>query len=119
MSARSGRSPLPVNSTPAFTRQLGALSRKHHKLRESVDKALAELATKGSVGVQLPSVDGHSVFKVRLPLNGHGKRGGARMICAIVAERVWGLFVYKKSNQETVAAGALTSAIRDLPDVAE
>ena len=52
------------------------------------------------------------MFKVRLGANGLGKSRGVRMICAIVHERVWALFIYAKQAQADVPARDLLAAIR-------
>ena len=117
MPANSSKSlPIPVNRTPTFVRQLKGLAKKYRRLEKSVDEALAGLSATGRVGLPLPSVEGHSLFKVKIAVDRLGKRRGVRMICAAGRGRGSALFIYARKNQKSVPREDLVTAIRGLPE---
>ena len=58
-------------------------------------------------------MDGLPVFKERLPLQGIGRRGGARIIAYCDDERVLALRLYTKSDVEVLPVGEIRDALKD------
>ena len=59
---------------------------------------MAALASTGKIGIKLPSINGHAVFKVKLGINGLGSRRGVRLICAVVDGQGWALSIYARQQ---------------------
>ena len=92
-----------IRHTSTFARDLKRLSRKHRGLINTVEDALKKYAAGGPVdNTLIPGLNEQPVFKERLPLVGVGKRGGARLIYYCDDKLVLALFVYTKSEQQSV-----------------
>lgn len=66
----SSSSQIPVRRTTTFTRQLEQLARKYRTLTGDVESLLVRLSRKRKVGEQMPSIDGHALFKVKIAADG-------------------------------------------------
>ena len=84
-----------------FERALQSFAKKDRRLREQVGKVL-ELRLQQGPGndPKLQRVEGCPVFKTRIPAQGCGKRGGARVIYYCDHERLLPLLIYLKSEKE-------------------
>ena len=78
---------------PAFTRRIGEMGAE-----ESLRKLQHDLATNPQAGDPIPGLAG--LRKVRMPLPGRGKRGGARVLYLLFvrADIVYLLQVYDKAD---------------------
>lgn len=95
--------PREIKRTRGFERSLAKLERKHRGLALSVDEYLKQCASQQPDRRHLlQGVDGKPVFKVRLPVQGTGKRDGARIIVHCDDSAVTALFIYAKSERETM-----------------
>ena len=84
-----------------FEKALQSSTRKDRRLREQVDKVLALRLEQGPGNdPKLQRVEGSPVFTTRIPAQGCGKRGGARVIYYCDHERLLPLFIYIKSKKE-------------------
>ena len=97
-----------------FIRDLRLLTRRHRDLPNTVATFLDRYSTEGpSARYRQPGVDGLPVFKERLPLQGIGRRGGARIIAYCDDERVLALRLYTKSDVEILPVGEIRDALKD------
>lgn len=94
--------------------EISAFTRSWRKLKLSaIDKAaMVDGIVKGTLqGDAIPG--GHGLRKLRIPLNGRGKRGGARVIYAILANGTILILAacYAKSDQEDLDRDELNDLI--------
>lgn len=107
--------PREIKRTASFDKDLARLERKHRGAASSVEKYL-EQCTVRQPGrhLQQQGLGGKPVFKERLALPGIGKRGGARIIVLCDDQNVIPLFLYLKSDRDTVPTKAIREALADL-----
>ena len=67
------------------------------------------------VGTPIPSIDGYSVFKVKLSVDRLSMRRGVRVICAVGNGCGWALFIYARKSRSGIPAKDLRDALRGLP----
>lgn len=92
-----------VERTDAFKSDVKRLARKHRNFARTVDKFLEDAARRDVPdGRQIPGLAGAPVFKVRLPLAGMGKRGGARLIYYCSPALVLAMYAYAKGEAEDI-----------------
>ena len=76
---------------------------KWARIEKITDKVLMEAAKEIQQGLVDASMGGY-VFKKRIPINGRGKRGGARVILAYKAdERLFFMYGFSKSEKEDIS----------------
>ena len=64
------------------------------------------------MGDKIPGLDGHPVFKERLPLRNQGRRGAARIVYFCDRRRVYALFLFVKGDQEYVPVKEIRDALK-------
>lgn len=103
-----------IAKTTNFTNNLKQLSRKYPELKSTVEDALKKYAATGATpsSDRIPGLDGHPVFKERLPLRNTGRRGGARIIYFCDSDRVLALFLYVKTDQADVPTKEIREALK-------
>ena len=106
--------PREIRRSAGFDKDLAKLERKHRGLSLSVDAYLEQCASEQPERRHLlQGVDGKPVYKERLPLPGTGKRNGARIIVHCDDSAVTALFIYAKSERETLPPELV---LQELPD---
>ena len=76
---------------------------KWARIEKITDKVLMEAAKEIQQGLVDASMGGY-VFKKRIPIDGRGKRGGARVILAYKAdERLFFMYGFSKSEKEDIS----------------
>ena len=95
--------PSSIRPIPPFTREAKRLGKKYSSLEQELKHLFAQLAANPTSGTPL----GQNCYKIRLKIasKGKGSSGGARVITCVVAvaETVYLLSIYDKSEQETIA----------------
>ena len=104
-----------VERTDAFKRNVERLARKHRDFPLTVGKFLKDAARRDVPdGMRIPGLAGAPVFKVRLPLGGMGKRGGARLIYYCSTDLVLAMYAYAKSDVEDIPVEQIRDALSSL-----
>lgn len=97
-----------------FDRDLRLLARRHPELPDTIEEVLRRYSAEGpSDRYRQPGVGGLPVFKERLPLQGMGKRGAARIIVFCDAERIVALRLYTKADIRLLTDKEIREALRD------
>lgn len=102
----------------SFARSLKQLSKKHPELKDAVSAVLMRAVNSGPPddADRIPGLDCHPVYKQRVRLRNQGKRGAARIIyfCSENGEkrRVYGLFLFVKSDREDVHSASIRDAMK-------
>lgn len=102
-----------IARTAKFDKELDQLSKKYKGSRERVESFLESLV-QGSQPAnkdQIPGLDGKPVYKVRLPLPGIGKRGGARIIYYCDDSHVFALRIFAKPGIEDLPTSDIKQAL--------
>lgn len=115
--------PTKVNVAPAFLKDVRRLAKKYPAVLKQFESLSEQLKSDERPGDKIPNV-GIDVYKVRLPNPSaqRGKRGGFRAIYYVqVADMVFLLRIYAKTEQEDITAGEIRSALEDVlpPDANE
>lgn len=104
-----------IERTDVFESNLKRLVRKHHNFARTVDEFLNEEAQRSvPSGMKIPGLGGQPVYKVRLPLDGTGKRGGARLIYYCSTDLVLAMYAYAKSDAEDIPVKQIRDALSSL-----
>ena len=104
-----------VERTDAFKSNVERLARKHRDFVQTVDKFLDNAARRNvRDGMRIPGLAGAPVYKVRLPLGGRGKRGGARLIYYCSPDLVLAMYAYAKSDAEDIPVKQIRDALSAL-----
>ena len=108
-----GRSPVKeIRYSPAFESDLAKLARRHRHLPGRVEAELAAIASgQTATARRIPGLDGAPVFKQRLPVDGRGKRGGARLIYYDTDVLVLALCIYVKADHANVPNAEVRQAL--------
>lgn len=95
------------------------MGKKYASLEQELEQLFAQLAANPTSGIPL----GQNCYKIRLKVasKGRGSSGGARVItCVIaVAETVYLLSIYDKSEQTTISDARLKELLQQLPSAPE
>lgn len=106
---------MKVNPIPPFAREAKPLLKKYPSLRDELQRLFAALALGPFTGTPL----GCGCYKIRLKIasKGKGRSGGARVITCVVsvAETVYLLSIYDKSEQATISDARLQELLDQLP----
>ena len=106
--------PFKIEATPEFLSEAKKLSKKYQSLKQDIATLAGSLTDKPQQGTSL----GKNVFKVRMGITskGKGKSGGARVITfvKIIAETVFLVSIYDKSEQSTITDIEIKERIRKL-----
>lgn len=105
-----------IITTKGFLKQLKRLAKRYKSIKDDVRALAVELSEDPFAGIDL----GHKVFKIRMAISskGQGKSGGARVIYHNVLVEKDGaditlLFIYDKSEQETISDKEIQKLIKD------
>ncbi len=108
--------PFKIEATPAFLSEAKKLSKKYQSLKKDIATLAGSLADKPQQGTSL----GKNIYKVRMAISskGKGKSGGARVITLVkvIAETVYLVSIYDKSEQTTISDIEIRERIRKLVD---
>ena len=102
-----------VERTPKFDQDLNQLNKKHKGAQQSIDDFLNERVNGIPVAQKskIPGLDGKPVYKVRIPLPGVGKRGGARIIYYCDTSCICALRLYGKSMIKDIPLNEIKEAL--------
>lgn len=107
--------PSRITALPPFTRDAKRLGKKHSSLDADLKRLFAELADNPTTGTAL----GQDCYKIRLKVasKGKGRSGGARVITCVVAvaEKVYLLSIYDKSEQDSISDKRLQELLQLIP----
>jgi len=98
-------SPLGVEFTPEFKRNLRVLAKKYRSIRSDVQPVIEQIQKGCFVGDQIPETGGHTVFKVRVRNKDirKGKSAGYRLIYYVKTEKkVILITIYSKTEQSDI-----------------
>lgn len=108
--------PFKIEATPEFLSEAKKLSKKYQSLKQDIAKLAGSLAEKPQQGTSV----GKNIYKVRMAISskGKGKSGGARVITLvrIIAETVYLVSIYDKSEQSTITDAEIKERLRNLLD---
>ena len=100
--------------SPKFDREIKKLAKKYHSIRQDFQVLLNKLQENPTMGEPL----GKDCYKVRMAISSKnkGKSGGARVITCvkIVADTLYLLSIYDKSEQETIADDEIDAVLKAL-----
>lgn len=104
-----------VETIAHFEREAKRLKKKYPSLKEEINELIDTLEEDPFQGV--PLRDGFYKIRVGIRSKGKGKRGGARVITCVkvVAETVYLVSIYDKSEQADIADSTLDELLTDLP----
>lgn len=111
----SERSPIQVEASPTFNRNLRNLAKKYRSIRNDIQPLIEQLERGELPGEQIPGI-GYEVFKLRVRNSDiqKGKSGGHRLIYYVkTANGIILLTIYTKSEQTDIAADEIKSIIAD------
>jgi mRNA-degrading endonuclease RelE of RelBE toxin-antitoxin system len=107
--------PYKVEATPAFLSEAKKLSKKYPSLKDDIEVLATQLSSTPLQGTPL----GKNAYKIRLAITSKakGKSGGARVITCvkIIAEIVYLVSIYDKSEQSIISDKDLRDRIKNLP----
>ena len=99
-----------------FKREAKRLIKKFPSLRTEIEQLGTELQENPEMGTPL----GNGFYKIRLAIRskGKGKRGGGRVITyvKVVAETVYLVSIYDKSEKSDISNDELNKLLLELPD---
>lgn len=105
-----------VDTIHHFEREVKKLKKKFPSLKEEINQLIDALEENPEQGTPL----GNGFYKIRLAIRskGKGKRGGARVVTyvRIVAETVYLMSIYDKSEQSDISEAELNKLLGDIPD---
>ena len=100
----------------SFKREAKRLIRKFPSLRAEIEELGRKLQEHPETGTPL----GNGFYKIRLAIRSKriGKRGGGRVITyvKVVAETVYLVSIYDKSEKSDISNDELNKLLRELPD---
>lgn len=108
--------PTRVDVTPPFLRDLRRLAKKYPAVLKQFENLLEQLKADQRPGDKIPRT-GYDVYKVRLPnpSASRGKSGGFRAIYYVqLAERVFLLRIYSKTEQTDISPEKIRHVLEDL-----
>jgi len=99
-----------------FEREARKLKKKFPSLKDEINQLIDDLEENPLLGTPL----GNGFYKIRLAIRskGKGKRGGARIVTyvKVVAETVYLVSIYDKSEQSDISAAELSQLLSEIPD---
>ena len=102
-------------SIPPFTREVKRLLKKYSSLDSELEHLFAVLGEQPTMGTSI----GKNCYKIRLKIasKGRGSSGGARVITCVVAvaQAVYLLSIYDKSEQSSIPDGRLQELLQLVP----
>ncbi len=109
---------MKVETIAYFNQKFKKLKRKYHLAEEFLTEVIEEFKRGDLLGDKIPSV-GYDVYKLRVanPSSQRGKSGGFRLIYYLrVADHIYLLTIYAKSEQENISAEAIRSLVAEILD---
>ena len=104
-----------VDTIEHFEREAKRLKKKFHSLNDEIEALIDELEENSFIGTALRN----GFYKIRLGIRskGKGKRAGARVITCVkvVAETVYLVSIYDKSDQANIADSILDTLLLEIP----
>ncbi|WP_276502027.1 type II toxin-antitoxin system RelE/ParE family toxin [Terrimonas pollutisoli] len=108
--------PYNIVATPEFLSEAKKLAKKYTSLKNDVAELANQLQSNPAIGTPL----GKGTYKIRLAIasKGKGNSGGARVITCvkIVANIVYLVSIYDKSEQGDITDKDLKERIKRIPD---
>lgn len=103
-----------VKTIDNFKRELKRLLKKYPSLREEIEKLGLSLADDPFQGTAMR--DGFYKIRLGIKSKGKGKRGGARVVTCVkvVAETVFLVSIYDKSEQSDIVDAELTRFLAEI-----
>lgn len=114
MSDRS--SPIHVELSPKFQRQLKSLAKRYRRIRKDVEPVTQQLAAGQTPGVQITGID-YPVYKVRIKNRDvqKGKSAGYRLIYYLKAANLIVLLsIYSKADQANISVSQIEDILSEL-----
>lgn len=104
-----------VETIEHFEREAKRLKKKFPSLKMEINELIDSLENDPFQGASMR--DGFYKIRLSIKSKGRGKRGGARVITCvkIVAETVFLVSIYDKSEQSDIADGELTRLLTEIP----
>ena len=106
-----------LRPTRLFEREVKKLGKKYPSLKADLAALFASLAENPTQGTSI----GKSCYKIRLSISSKqkGKRSGARVVTyvRVVAETVYLLDIYDKSEKETISDAELDAMLESIGEV--
>ena len=104
-----------VETIEHFEREAKRLKKKFPSLKVEINGLIDSLETDPFQGTAMR--DGFYKIRLSIKSKGKGKRGGARVITCVkvVAETVFLVSIYDKSEQSDIADGELDRLLTELP----
>ena len=103
-----------VETITHFEKEAKRLKKKFYSLNNEISQLIDELEENPFLGTALPN----GFYKIRLAIRskGKGKRGGARVVTyvRVVAETVYLLSIYDKSEQSDIADKELEGLLNEV-----
>jgi len=104
-----------VIAIPSFEKELKNLAKKYPSLKFDLAHLTDTLTNEPNTGTPL----GKGIYKIRLAIasKGKGKSGGARVVTyvKVVAETVYLLAIYDKSDIDTLTNNEIIKRLGELP----
>lgn len=103
---------------PAFQKDLDRLSRKHPDLHAVVDRACDDIRRGPEHWGDAIQGFAHRIWKKRLAVSGHGKRGGLRLVFEVDAASgvAWLLRLYAKNEIADMTGEQIDRARRGIDE---
>ncbi len=104
-----------VETIEHFEREAKRLKKKFPSLKAEINELIDSLELDPFQGTAMR--DGFYKIRLSIKSKGKGKRGGSRVITCVkvVAETVFLISIYDKSEQSDIADGELTRLLTELP----
>lgn len=103
-----------ITTIPSFDKELKSLLKKHRSIKNDLALLGAELLVNPKLGVEIIE----NCFKIRMAISskGKGKSGGAQVITYVYIqnETVYLLYIYDKSDDETISDKDIRDLIKSL-----
>ena len=104
-----------VETIENFEREARRLKKKYRSLKAELSQLIEDVEANPFLGVAMHN----GFYKIRLGISskGKGKRGGARVVTCVrvVAETVYLVSIYDKSEQTDISDEALNRLLTELP----
>ena len=105
-----------VDTIAHFEREAKRLKKKFPSLKQEIDELIDSLEENSLLGTAL----NNGFYKIRLGIKskGKGKSGGARVITCVkvVAEKVYLVSIYDKSEQSDISEDQLEQLLTEIPE---
>ncbi len=105
-----------VKTVDNFEREAKRLKKKFRSLKDELSQLIDALEINPFLGT--PMRDGFYKIRLGIKSKGKGKRGGARVVTCVkvVAETVYLVSIYDKSDQSDISDSELDTLLNELPE---